>query len=121
MKKLLIIAMLFLISGCAPDPNDVSPEPKWKDIIEGWKGQHYSVIIQKMGAYTREVEDGLGGRILIWSVYYPPKTKTNFHPRGDIGDFDFVFYETHTPANTEELQLFVNKNGEIYNVSYKKY
>jgi len=88
-------------------------------------GKHYSVVIQKMGAYTREVEDGLGGKILIWSVYTPPETQTNVNPFYGNDIFgamsETLLYETHSPANTEELQLFVNKNGEIYNLVYKNH
>ena len=120
MKKLLIIALLFW--GCAvQNPNYVSPTEELKKKQETLKmkmmGLHYSLVIQAMGAYTREAEDGSGGKILIWTVYTPPKTQTNFYPMDKIGEFGT--YETHTPASNYETQVFVNKNGEIYNVIFK--
>ena len=135
MHKLSLFILFFIISGCEPDPYYVSPAKKvspaekerreFKQVKKKLIGQHYSVVIQKMGAYTREVEDGLGGKILIWSKYIPAKTHTELNPlygHKVLGKASKkLFYETHTPSRTEETQVFCDKSGIIYNIVYKKY
>ena len=121
MKKLLILALLFV--GCAmktiPDPNYVSPEEQVK---ERFIGKHYSEVIQTLGAYTREAEDGLGGRILIWETQTPEKTIRRTNPFWTIKDPpEELYFTSKKNAKTEKTQIFCDSKGIIYNMKYDVY
>ena len=124
MKKLLIIALLFW--GCAlnptSDPNYVSPEEQWNTLRQHFIGKHYSEIIQILGAYTRESEDGLGGRILIWETHTPEKTTQRTNPFWTIKDPpEELYFTSKKNAKTEKTQIFCDSKGIIYNMKYDVY
>ena len=62
MKKLLILALL--VVGCADMFYTTADQVV--DLKLGLVGKHKSVILEELGAYTRKIEDGKGGEILIW-------------------------------------------------------
>lgn len=117
--KIFFVIIILILTSCATNSNYAPPKSDLEKARDLLIGQHYSIVIQKMGAYTRKEEDGLGGQILIWTTNTPEKTTTAYNPfHGD--DFSKMFYEKQTSAYTEEIQLLCNPEGIIYNVFYTK-
>ena len=88
MRYLLII---FIVLSCATNNIPTQKKSLKEEFRESLVGKHYSLVIKRTGAYTRKIDDGLGGTIYIWKLSY-----------------------------TEEVQIFCNKDGIIYDVYLKK-
>jgi len=82
------------------------------------KGMHKSEVIAKLGAYSRKVEDGLGGEILVWIITKESSTSTEINPLYFYDLADDLIYESHQSGFHEEIQVFCNPDGIIYKATY---
>ena len=82
------------------------------------KGMHKSEIIAKLGAYSRKVEDGLGGEILVWIITKESSTSTEINPLYFFELTDDLTYDSHQSGSYEEIQAFCNPDGIIYKATY---
>ena len=84
-----------------------------------WMSEHYSFMVKQMGSYTRKVDDGLGGEILIWSQHTDAKTEWDINPFYSLTGN--LFYESHTPGVTHKLEVFCDSDSLIYDIRVSSY
>ena len=97
---------------------------KEEELEREMKGKHYSHVIERLGAYSRKVEDGKGGNIYIWEDSQKGQTYDNVNPlygRTILGVKQETFlYQTHTQDQSYSLQVMCYPDGIIYKVKYKE-
>ncbi len=126
MRRILALGVAGIMtvgsSGCAARINNM---------MSSWMGHHYSELIMSWGPPQQVFEDGMGGRILIWTAARtwttPGQSYTNVY--GNATAYDgYIWgqaqsYTTYVPPQTygyTAWRMFaIDKNGLIYNWSWR--
>jgi len=81
-KLLFLFFFILLLQSCFPPPRDYRQE--LYDSLNSYKGKHYSVLLEHMGAPTQTYEDGKGGKILQFPLrWYDEMHRLNFYVDSD--------------------------------------
>lgn len=125
MKRLLPLLLVLsctLLTGCASRINET---------MESWVGHHQSDLIASWGPPQQIMDDGSGGRILIYTqnrTFTSPGTATTTTTGSAYGAGNTVYGNatsttTYNPPRTSGYQanrmFWVNSNGRIYRWSWK--
>ncbi len=128
-KSLILIVLLFL-SSCSIFKgigDFFSPGEKISETMASWLNNHYSQLLASWGPPQQVFDDGLGGRILNYTMnrqfYFPGTSQTNTTAR--VTSYDNYIWGSATsrtvynPARiygyTAYRMFWINKNGIIYN------
>ncbi|MBC8214290.1 MAG: hypothetical protein H8E71_06610 [Candidatus Marinimicrobia bacterium] len=111
-KTLISTLLLFVVYSCAP----TTPRMTTKEIMQTWIGSHQSELIRQWGAYTRTIDDGAGGKILIWEEHFTKSSTTT--PFTLFG----TTYYSHSGGGSgvRYRDVFINKDGVITNIKWGK-
>ena len=107
--KFMVTAIsLIILYSCAPS----IPQPTYEEKMQTWLGNHQSKIISQWGAYTRTIDDGAGGKILIWEEHFTKSSTTTPYTL-----FGQTFY-SHSGGGSgiRYHDVFIDKNGYITNI-----
>jgi len=85
-----------------------------EDVSQSWIGSHYSELIRQWGAYTRTIDDGVGGKILIWERRYTESSTTT--PVELFGQT--VYSHSGASSGVSYRDVFIDKNGHITNIKW---
>ena len=113
---LLLLTSLLVISGCGSEINKT---------MQSWVGHHSSEVIAAWGPPSRVLDDGSGGKLLIWE-YGRSYTTPGYATTQPYGVMSHPYYQTtyqppQTSGYTASRTFWVNAEGVIYNWAWKGY
>jgi hypothetical protein len=123
MRRLAVlsVALLFL-TGCAARINKV---------MQSWEGAHYSQLIMSWGPPQGVYDDGLGGRILVYTQqrqWVTPGTATTTTDFSATGYDNYIWGQAKSVTQFNPAQLHgytayrtfqINSAGRIVNWSWR--
>jgi len=132
MKRLILLAVV-LVVGCANYgmPSDAEVEAfqnylsreyaKIDSIMKSFEGDHFFSAIATLGPYDEEIDDGQGGKILIWRI------KLQTHLPGSVIVTELPTIKTTTARfnapQTKEFEdfrmIWVDNKGIVYKTAWK--
>jgi hypothetical protein len=122
-RTITLLLCTVLLSGCLTR--------RVNNVMNSWMGHNYSQLLMSWGPPQGVYDDGQGGRILMYTVARqwttPGQVSTTTTGRATIYD-NMIWGEaqsisTITPAQTSGYTAWrmfaIDKNGRIYNYSWK--
>lgn len=98
-QRLLVISLcLALLCSCAARLNKK---------MDSWLGHHYSELIDSWGAPDQQMDDGRGGRILVYA-----KASSYSVPLKNAYNGQYI--GTYTNQNVSKRMFWVDADGVIY-------
>ena len=123
----LLPMLIIFTNGCGPkvDYDQIREQraAETKELMDSWLENHQSDLIASWGAPQQVMDDGLGGKVFIYSKSYSwttPETSTT-----KVGNsFGKTTLKTRTTAgqtitSTTQYIFFINKESRIYRWSVK--
>lgn len=132
--KRTIFAALILFAGCTafsgmPSEQEVEAFQKYlkrehakiDSTMKSFEGKHFFDMLAEMGPHDEEMEDGQGGKILIWKITLkrtaPGQVTTYSIPPSEITTTQIYMPET---TEWEDYRMaWVDKNGIVYKTAWK--
>lgn len=115
MKKLRIlfaVLLFIMVSSCASTITNIN------NVMESWKGQHFSNLIEKCGPPEKILDDGQGGQIYCYE-FSRVKTDTGLPVIGVLKEF--LGITALKPKTITEWRMFwINSEGYIYRWALKE-
>ena len=126
MKKLvprfLLASLVMFNAGCAGHINN---------IMRSWEGHHYGDLIASWGPPQQVFDDGLGGRILVWTSVrsFTTPGHSSTYTTGQATMYDSYIwgsassYTTYSPAQTygwtAYRMFWISREGYIYRWAWR--
>jgi len=124
-KVMLIVLTALLIWACATNASK-----KTQQLEEDWKGKNFNDLIAAKGPPDKELDDGRGGKIFIYSAYESESRRGSSsspgggggwgrHGGGSGGGGSSRRGSSKTTYLSHEM-FWIDANGYIYQASYQR-
>jgi len=109
-----VLILITSITGCGAHMNKV---------MSSWMGHHSSHLIASWGPPQRVLDDGSGGKIMVWEqvrTFTTPGQATT-QPYGILSNpsYQTTYYPPQTTGYSASRTFWVNSEGIIYNWAWK--
>ena len=118
----LILILILTLSACASRINK---------IMKSWEGHHASELIGSCGPPNQVMDDGYGGKILIYTqtrTFVSPGHSSTYATGSAYSSGNYIYgtatgHTTYTPATSHSYNayrmFYINSNGYIYRWAWR--
>jgi hypothetical protein len=100
------VLALFISTGCGPSDKEIEARrAEVNKALNSWVGSHYSELIKSWGAPQQIMDDGKGGKIIVYEEYCDLGTIGNVDRRGNIHTQDLGY--------SRRREFYTDDNGVI--------